>query len=242
MEKAQALLLAVEEECNRIGLQLNAKKTKVIALNTEDSRVTTREGTVLDVVEDFKYLGAYIASTENDIKVRRALAWSALHDMKKVWKSNLPDDFKRRLFVATIESVLLYGAETWTLTVQQEKALDGVYTRLLRMALNVTWEDHIRNIDLYGNLQRVSAKLRSRRMGFAGHCVRHPEMAVQPLVLWEPTHGTSRRGRRRTTYVDTLKRDVWGTGAETSTRELRTLMEDRVEWRRASAVSRVGVG
>ena len=71
------------------------------------------------------------------------------------------EDLKRRLFVATVESVLLYGAETWTLTEQQEKALDGVYTRMLRMALGVTWMDHIRNVDLYGTYH--GSRIRSGR-------------------------------------------------------------------------------
>ncbi|WP_143215098.1 reverse transcriptase domain-containing protein, partial [Acinetobacter baumannii] len=115
-EKGRKLLLAVERECRKVGLQLNAKKTKVMAFNTDDAAVSTKDGTVLEVVDDFKYLGAYIGSTEKELKLRRALAWSALHSMKKVWRSNLSDNLKRRLFVATVESILLYGTEAWTLT------------------------------------------------------------------------------------------------------------------------------
>ena len=200
--------------------------------------MTTRNEPVLEVVDDFKYLGAYIASTEHALKVRRALAWSSLHSMKRVWKSDLGDDLKRRLFVATVESVLLYGAETWTLTVRQEKSLDGVYTRMLRMALNVSWKDHIRNVDLYANLPRVSAKVRERRMGLAGHCIRHPELAANPLILWEPTQGTGRRGRKRVTYVENLRQDA----GLSSTEELRTLMLERNEWKRVIQRSRDGVG
>ena len=69
-----------------------------------------------------------------------------------------------------IRSVLFYGCEAWTLTVKNEKALDGVYTRMLRAALNVSWEDHISNVDLYGNLPRLSDTIRQRRMRLAGHC------------------------------------------------------------------------
>lgn len=63
---------------------------------------------------------------------------------------DLSDHFKRWLWLmATVDSVLLYRAQTWVLTVQQEKSLDGVYTRMLWMALNVPWEIHTCNIDLY---------------------------------------------------------------------------------------------
>ena len=71
-EKARELLLAVERECRKIGLRLNAKKTKVIAYNINDTTITTLGGEVIEVKEDFKYLGSWIASTEHDIKIRRA--------------------------------------------------------------------------------------------------------------------------------------------------------------------------
>ena len=60
----------------------------------------------------------------------------------------------------------------------------------------------------------------------AGHCIRHPELSAQPLVLWEPSHGRRGRGRPKATYVDTLKRD---TGARDAA-ELATLMRDRDIW------------
>ena len=147
-------------------------------------------------------------------------------------------DTKRRLFVSTVESVLLYGSESWTLTVADEKALHGLYTRMLRRALGVSWEDHMRNVDLYGKLPRLTDKIRQRRMRMAGHSVRHPELVASELVLWEPAHGSRGIGRRRATYIDSLKRD---TGLK-ETSEVRTLMEDRQRWRAAIHGSRVGVG
>ena len=73
-----------------------------------------------------------------------------------------------------MESVLLYGCEASALTVKDEKALDRVYTRMLRAALNVSWEEHMRNTELYGYLPRLSDTIRQRHMILAGHCVRHP--------------------------------------------------------------------
>ena len=56
-----------------------------------------------------------------DIKVRKVLVWNALHRMHVIWKSKINFPLKRRLFVATIESELTYGSESWILTVQQKK-------------------------------------------------------------------------------------------------------------------------
>ena len=129
------------------------------------------------------------------------MVYSAQHEQ------SVEVNLKRRLFVTTVESVLLYGWEAWALTVKDKKALDGVYTRMLRAALNVTWEDHVTNVDLYGYLPRLSDIIRQKRMRLAGHCVRHPELTASEMIFWEPTHGKKSRGRPQTTYIDTLKRD-----------------------------------
>ena len=43
---------------------------------------------------------------------------------------------------SSTESVFLYVAEGWKLAKTLEKRLDGVYTRLLRFALDVSWKEH----------------------------------------------------------------------------------------------------
>ena len=142
-----AKLHEVEHHCRRIGQQLNAKKTELMAYNTENTEVSTFDGKKLKVFAEFKNLGSMITSSAKDIKKRRALAWSALHKIKRVWESGMDWDLKRRLFVSTVECVLTYGYEWWALSVKEKRALDGVYTRILRMALNVSWQDHMRNVD-----------------------------------------------------------------------------------------------
>ena len=95
------------------------------------------------------------------------------------------------------------------------------------MVLNVTWRDKIRNDRLYGNLPKLTDKIKERRMKLAGHCVRHCELEVGNLVLWEPTHGRSNRGSQKTTYVDKLRNDI----SLKSAAEIRAVMKDRDEWR-----------
>ena len=73
-----------------------------MALNIHDPTIKTMDGTKLEAVRDFKYLRACMASTDKDMKDRKALAWRALHSMRKVCKSNLNVKIKRRLFVATV--------------------------------------------------------------------------------------------------------------------------------------------
>ena len=167
-----------------------------------------------------------MGSTEKDIKFRKASAWRACNKLSKIWKSSLPRAFKLRFFSATVESVLLYGCEAWTLTSKLTKGLDGMYTRLLRTVLNVHWSQKVTNKELYGKLPMLSEKIRHRRTRFAGHCSRSLEEPVSKLIHWIPKHGRKAPGRPALTYIDVLKQD---TGLEASA--LKVAMEDKRQWR-----------
>lgn len=228
IEEVQRLLNDVETAASLVGLRMNEGKTKYLVENIEDPHsIHSVLGTPIAKVDDFLYLGSWIRSTEKDIKVRKAKAWAACHKLKQVWKSDMTKPLKIRLFTSTVESVLLYGSETWTLDNRLTKMLDGAYTRMLRMALNISWKQHLTNYELYGGLPKLTSKIAQRRLKLAGHSCRHPELTSNGVVLWEPAHGKARRGRPKLTYIDSLRKD---TGLK-NTHEIGTLMLDRMQWR-----------
>ena len=155
-------------------------------------------------LDNFKYLGAWIDETANDVKVRKALAWKSCSKLNKILKYSLCKSLKLRTLLTLVESVLLYGSETWTLTKSLEKSIDGTYTRFLRTFFNLSWSEHLTNRELYSNLPKVTEKIRKRRRKLAGHCVRNSVEVACNLVLWKPSHGKPNRGRKRKTYLDNL--------------------------------------
>ena len=48
------------------------------------------------------------------------------------------------------------------------------------------------NKELYGDLPKLSCKIRERRLRLAGHCVRHREDIALKLVLWQPLAETKK--------------------------------------------------
>ena len=89
---------------------MNAKKTQFMVYNQPTCvEMHTVDGSCLEEVKDFKYLGSWVHSTEQDIKVRKATAWKVCNKLSKIWKSTLSRNLKIKLFHATVESVLLYG-------------------------------------------------------------------------------------------------------------------------------------
>jgi len=205
-ENAEKLLHLLEYAAEKIGLKVNAKKTEYICYHHQGN-IKTSQNVALKSVEDFTYLGSNIASTDKDVEIRIAKAWSTLNKLDSIWKSNLPDELKRNFFRATTGSVLLYGSTTWTLTKKLEKKLDGIFTRMLRAVLNVSWREHPTKERLYGNIPKLSDVIKEQRTRFAGHCYRSKAELISDLLLWQPSHGYSRRGRPNKNYIDQLTND-----------------------------------
>ena len=175
------------------------------------------------MVEDYVYLGSYISSSKKDFSIRKGMAWSACNDMYKIWTSQLPRCIKIEIFRATIEPILLYGSETWTLSRKLER-LDGTYTHLLMRAQNISWGRHASVSDIYGNLLRVSALVRSRRVQFAGNCSRAKSETISSLLLWKSSFDKARG--RKLSFPEVIPSDT-----SIRTEDLGTAMLDKDVWR-----------
>ena len=116
-----------------------------ISIMYEDTTARVITPTPDGETETFNIL-ACIDSSAKDLKIKKALAWKTCHQMRNIWKSTLSRKMKLRLMHTTVESVLLYGYETWTLTKILLKQLDGIYTRILRMILNVHWSQKVTTV------------------------------------------------------------------------------------------------
>ena len=229
IEQAQKLLNALESAANCVGLYLNDSKTEYMHYPSSNSSIDkliikTVNGYILKRVNDYKYLGSFASTSEKDFNARKGMAWSACNDLNKIWTSKLAPRLKLKIFRVAIEPILLYGSETWTLTVRMQKRLDGCYTRLLMRVKNLSWKKHPTLQEIYGDFIPASALVRQRRTQFAGHCQRASNEIISSLVLWKP-HADGRRGRKLT-FPDVISRD---TGIRLE--DLKACMEDRDVWK-----------
>ena len=224
LKDAESLLHSLEEAASIIGLLCNEDKTEYMTTSITQDEFKSTNGAILKKVDDFKYLGSYIADSQKDFGIRKALAWKACNKLEKIWKSKLSSNLKVDIFKSVVEPILLYGSETWTLSIKSEKRLDGTYTNLLRRVKNLSWKSHPTLAEIYGNLDRLSNVLRQRRLEYAGHCQRADKEVISSLLLWKPS-GTV--NSRKLTYVDTIVRDS-GIPLE----YLNQAMADRDVWRR----------
>ena len=158
-------------------------------------------------------------------EIRKAQSWVACSKLHTIWTSGISTKTKINLFKTCVESILLYGSETWTMSKQLEKRLDGTYTRLFMRVQNIKWKQRFTLRQIYRNLPKVSDSVRMRRNHFAGHCLRPREETISDLLFWSLTH--EKRGKKPLIYPETLVRDK-----DTDVFDLVNIMENRKLWKR----------
>ena len=88
--QAKSQLHSLEQAADGIGLHVNADKMEYMCFNQKGD-ISTLNGDSLKLVDKFTYLRSSLSSTEKDINMRLAKAWTAINRLSITWKSNLSD-------------------------------------------------------------------------------------------------------------------------------------------------------
>ena len=121
-------------------MELHWNKFQVMSVNCEQ-RLRRPDGIALQTHERMSYLGATVSQDVHDQHelVRRiALSKGDFLALSAVWRrSALTQTRKLALYVALVESRLLYGLSSLCLTVAQKRKLDGFQCRCLRSIFGI---------------------------------------------------------------------------------------------------------
>ena len=157
---------------------------------------------------------------------RLTKAWTAIKRLSIIWKSDLADKIKRIFFQTAVVSLVLYGCTTWMLTKRLKKKLDGNYTKMLWVILNMYLRQHPTRHQLYGHLPPITKTIQVKRTRHAGHCWRSRDDLISDVFLWTPTYKRAKAGRPPRTYIQQLCED---TGC--SPEDMTEAMNNREKWR-----------
>ena len=131
---------ALQEQAARVGLKINASKTKEIRIRSPASTgniICVEE--VLERITAFTYLGSLITTmggTEEDVEARCREVQAAFSILRPIWRSHFISVWtKIRIFNSNVKSVLLYGFETWRLIKKIVAQLQAYTNRRLRYIL-----------------------------------------------------------------------------------------------------------
>ena len=140
-------------------------------------------------VDEFKYLGTTLTnqnSIQEEIKSSLKLGNACYHSVQNFLSSSLlSKNLKIKIYRTVILPVVLYGCETWSLTLREERRLrvfeNSVFeNRVLRRIFwpkrdEVTGEWRKLHNELVNNLyssHNIVGVIKSRRMRWAGHVAR----------------------------------------------------------------------
>lgn len=238
--KATDHIKQVAEYAGQVGLRLNVDKTKFMSWPMNlSSGMTLTNGEVIEQVEEFKYLGSMMSSSDNDLKIRRGQAWSTFWEMKNIWQSDdIPIDLKVRIFHSTCLSILLYGSEAWVLTEAMTRRIDSFATSCYRYMLKIKRIDKIRNEHILQTVNQppLSVIVKERQLRRLGHALRADHESLQhKFAIYYPQHGKRKPGRPRIQYHEYIKKitglDIEGLALAAADRDSwRSLVVDWLRW------------
>ncbi|KAJ4428681.1 hypothetical protein ANN_25674 [Periplaneta americana] len=156
---------------------------------------------------------------------------------KLLSSSLLPKNLKVRIYKTVILPVLLYGCETWTLTLREEHRLRVFENKVLRKIFGAKRDEvtgewrKLHNTELHAlySSPDIIRNLKSRRLRWAGHVARMGESRNAYRVLVGRPEGKRPLGRPRRRWEDNIKMDLREVGYDD--RDWINLAQDRDRWR-----------
>ena len=166
---------------------MNIKKTKTMVVSRDqvNPKVDIKvDGTTLEQVETFKYLGQTTTPdgrSDTAIRQRIEIARQTFLNMSDVLTSrNIEIETRKRLARCYVLSTFLYASKTWTLNADISKKINSFEMWMYRKMLKISYTSHTTNEDV---LKRIHEKdlsleknIKMRKTQYFGHLVRKDMM------------------------------------------------------------------
>jgi len=110
--------------------------------------------------------------------------------------------------------VVTYGAETWTMTKEEEQALLIFERKIFRSIYGPKYEDGEWNIRMNRELkglnkgENIVKWIKGQRIIWLGHLERMEEDRMSKKIFTQELEGTRRRGRPRKRWREEVERDL----------------------------------
>ena len=139
-EELKSLLMKVKVESEKVGLNLNIQKTKIMASGPYTS--WEKDGETVETVSDFNFLGSKITADgdcSHEIKRRLLLGRKVMTNLDSIFKSrDIILSTKVHVVKAMVFPVVMYGCESWTVKAEHRRT-DAFELWCWRRLLRVPW-------------------------------------------------------------------------------------------------------
>ena len=216
----QVIMDRFSEACRTMGLTISLNKTKVMFTPAPGNRYYEPNiivnGTPLEVVDTFVYLGSMIAkdgSLDNEITRRIEQGSASFGKLeKRLWcRQEISIKTKLSIYEACVITTLLYCSETWTTYRRHIKVLERFHQNCLRHILKIRWDSYTPDTDVLtqAGSQSIETRIIKNRMRWSGHIIRQEDTRLPKQVLYgELVANTRPPHKPRKRYKDCLKNDM----------------------------------
>ena len=196
-EELKSLLMKVKEDSEKVGLNLNIQKTKIMASGPITSWEIDGE-----TVSYFIFLGSKITADgdcSHEIKRCLLLGKKVMTNLDSILQSRditLPT--KVHLVKAMVFPVVMYGCESWTVKKAERQRIDAFELWCWRRLLRVPWTSRRSNQSiLKGISPGISLKgmMLKLKLQYFGHLMQRVDSLEKTLMLGG-FEGRRRRGRQ----------------------------------------------
>ena len=225
--KMQRMIDRLQEKCNEYEMKINVRKTKVMRIG-DDERINLKaNGENIEQVNEFRYLGVRLTgrwNSETEIKTRIGMAKEAFNRKRRILSGKLDRTLRKRLAKCFVWSVLLYGAEAWTMRKRERDRLEAFEMWVWRRMEKIKWTDKVSNAKV---LRRVDEErkllkvIKERKRRWLGHVMRGENLLK--AVIEGTVEGRNKRGRKRMKMTDDLERGEYA--------YVKRKAQDRKGWR-----------
>jgi hypothetical protein len=138
------------------------------------------------------------------------MAKASFNKKRTLFTSTLDLKLRKKLAKCYVWSIVLYGAETWTLRAVEQKHMESFEMWCWRRMEKISWTDHVRNKDVLLRVKEkrnILHKIRKWKANWIGHIL-HGNCLLRWVTEGKIQGGievTGRQGRRCRKLLDDLK-------------------------------------
>jgi hypothetical protein len=153
----------LQEEYSKWGLIMNIAKTKYMYLGTDTNYLEVDNGDIITGCTEYKYLGSICTKDGRDPKnIRHTMtqARKIIGALKGIWWSkDITKNRKKIIYNSMVISVLIYGAETWSLHEDGRKRINVTEMDALRRSVRISKLDRKTNEYIREKMDAPGTKL-----------------------------------------------------------------------------------